>query len=192
MAFPRPSTRPSPTPVQAHAYVDAKGAPIVVKADGLAAGKGVVVAMSLAEAHEAIDFMAAGTTGWAWHTNEGGARVVIEEFPRRRGGQLHRALRRRECAGPGHQPGPQAPARRRPGPEHRRHGRLFASAGRQPRPCTSAAMDEVILPHPARHGGRRHPVHRLSVCRPDNHARWPREDAGVQLPHGRSGGRSRS
>jgi phosphoribosylamine--glycine ligase len=41
----------------AHAYVDREGAPIVVKADGLAAGKGVVVAMSLAEAHEAIDFM---------------------------------------------------------------------------------------------------------------------------------------
>ena len=41
----------------AHAYVDQHGAPIVIKADGLAAGKGVVVAMSLAEAHEAIDFM---------------------------------------------------------------------------------------------------------------------------------------
>ncbi|PZQ69446.1 MAG: phosphoribosylamine--glycine ligase, partial [Variovorax paradoxus] len=44
-------------PAAAHAYIDAKGAPIVVKADGLAAGKGVVVAMSLAEAHEAVDFM---------------------------------------------------------------------------------------------------------------------------------------
>src|SRR6218665_596782 len=43
-------------PKEAHAYVDAKGAPIVVKADGLAAGKGVVVATTLAEAHEAIDF----------------------------------------------------------------------------------------------------------------------------------------
>ena len=44
-------------PVQAHAYIDKMGAPIVVKADGLAAGKGVVVAMTVAEAHEAIDFM---------------------------------------------------------------------------------------------------------------------------------------
>src|SRR6478609_2691659 len=44
-------------PAAAHAYVDRKGAPIVVKADGLAAGKGVVVAMTAAEAHEAIDFM---------------------------------------------------------------------------------------------------------------------------------------
>jgi phosphoribosylamine--glycine ligase len=64
---------------QAHAYVDAKGAPIVIKADGLAAGKGVVVAMSLAEAHEAIDFMLLDNTLGVAH-NEGGARVVIEEF----------------------------------------------------------------------------------------------------------------
>ena len=66
-------------PVKAHAYVDAKGAPIVVKADGLAAGKGVVVAMTLAEAHEAIDFMLLDNTLGVAH-NAGGARVVIEEF----------------------------------------------------------------------------------------------------------------
>ena len=63
----------------AHAYVDNMGAPIVIKADGLAAGKGVVVAMSLAEAHEAIDFMLVDNTLGVAH-NEGGARVVIEEF----------------------------------------------------------------------------------------------------------------
>jgi phosphoribosylamine--glycine ligase len=63
----------------AHDYVNAKGAPIVVKADGLAAGKGVVVAMTLAEAHEAIDFMLQSNTLGVSH-NEGGARVVIEEF----------------------------------------------------------------------------------------------------------------
>jgi phosphoribosylamine--glycine ligase len=66
-------------PAAAHAYVDRVGAPIVVKADGLAAGKGVVVAMSLAEAHEAIDFMLVDNTLGVSH-NEGGARVVIEEF----------------------------------------------------------------------------------------------------------------
>jgi phosphoribosylamine--glycine ligase len=66
-------------PVAAHAYVDRKGAPIVVKADGLAAGKGVVVAMTLAEAHEAIDFMLVDNTLGVTH-NAGGARVVIEEF----------------------------------------------------------------------------------------------------------------
>jgi phosphoribosylamine---glycine ligase len=63
----------------AHDYVNAKGAPIVIKADGLAAGKGVVVAMSLAEAHEAIDFMLLDNRLGVTH-NAGGARVVIEEF----------------------------------------------------------------------------------------------------------------
>ncbi len=62
----------------AHAYVDSKGAPIVVKADGLAAGKGVVVAMTLQEAHEAIDHMLAKDAGVVH--NQGVARVVIEEF----------------------------------------------------------------------------------------------------------------
>jgi phosphoribosylamine--glycine ligase len=66
-------------PAAAHAYVDRKGAPIVVKADGLAAGKGVVVAMTREEAHQAIDFMLLDNTLGVTH-NEGGARVVIEEF----------------------------------------------------------------------------------------------------------------
>ena len=57
----------------AHAYIDKMGAPIVVKADGLAAGKGVVVAASLEEAHAAVDFML-GDDGQAM------SRVVIEEF----------------------------------------------------------------------------------------------------------------
>jgi len=66
-------------PVAAHAFVDKLGAPIVIKADGLAAGKGVVVAMTLAEAHEAVRFMLEDNTLGVVH-NEGGARVVIEEF----------------------------------------------------------------------------------------------------------------
>jgi phosphoribosylamine--glycine ligase len=66
-------------PDAAHAYVTAEGAPIVIKADGLAAGKGVVVALTAAEAHEAIDFMLLDNTLGVAH-NEGGARVVIEEF----------------------------------------------------------------------------------------------------------------
>lgn len=62
----------------AHAHVDGKGAPIVVKADGLAAGKGVVVAMTLAEAHAAIDAMLpAGISPAA--TGDAAPRVVIEE-----------------------------------------------------------------------------------------------------------------
>ncbi|ARP90161.1 phosphoribosylamine--glycine ligase [Bordetella genomosp. 9] len=61
-------------PAQAHAYIDQEGAPIVIKADGLAAGKGVVVATTLDEAHAAVDAMLGdGSLGAA------GARVVIEE-----------------------------------------------------------------------------------------------------------------
>ena len=63
----------------AHAYVVEKGAPIVVKADGLAAGKGVVVAMTLAQAHAAIDQMLPEKTG-AKRRADDAARVVIEEF----------------------------------------------------------------------------------------------------------------
>ncbi len=59
----------------AHAYVDRQGAPIVIKADGLAAGKGVVVAMDLAEANAAIDNMLSGNA-----LGDAGARVVIEDF----------------------------------------------------------------------------------------------------------------
>ncbi len=59
----------------AHAYVDSVGAPIVVKADGLAAGKGVVVATDLAQAHAAIDRFLVGRS-----LGQAGARVVVEGF----------------------------------------------------------------------------------------------------------------
>ena len=58
----------------AKAYVTAQGAPIVVKADGLAAGKGVIIAETVEQAHAAIDDMFGGAFGGA------GAEVVIEEF----------------------------------------------------------------------------------------------------------------
>ena len=61
-------------PQAAKDYVTAQGAPIVVKADGLAAGKGVIIAQTVAEAHAAIDDMFGGSFGSA------GAEVVIEEF----------------------------------------------------------------------------------------------------------------
>ena len=60
---------------EARIYVENEGAPIVIKADGLAAGKGVVVAMSIPEALQTIDMMLGGNT-----LGEAGARVVIEEF----------------------------------------------------------------------------------------------------------------
>ena len=59
----------------AHRYIDEQGAPIVIKADGLAAGKGVVVAMNLEEAHGAIDMMLSDN-----RFGDAGARVVVEEF----------------------------------------------------------------------------------------------------------------
>ena len=60
---------------KAHDYVNQQGAPIVIKADGLAAGKGVVVAMNETEAHDAIDAMLSDNK-----LGDAGARVVIEEF----------------------------------------------------------------------------------------------------------------
>lgn len=59
----------------AHDYLNRKGAPIVIKADGLAAGKGVIVAMTLDEAHAAVDDMLLGNK-----MGNAGARVVIEDF----------------------------------------------------------------------------------------------------------------
>ena len=61
--------------IAAHTYVQAQGAPIVIKADGLAAGKGVVVATTLEEAHQAVDAMLVGNKLGA-----SGARVVVEEW----------------------------------------------------------------------------------------------------------------
>ncbi|HTH45190.1 MAG TPA: phosphoribosylamine--glycine ligase [Oxalicibacterium sp.] len=59
----------------AHDYINHKGAPIVIKADGLAAGKGVVVAMTREEAHDAVEMMLSDNK-----LGDAGARVVIEEF----------------------------------------------------------------------------------------------------------------
>ena len=62
-------------PVKAHKYLDKIGAPIVIKADGLAAGKGVKVAMTLSEAHETVDAMLiSNSMGGA------GEKILIEEF----------------------------------------------------------------------------------------------------------------
>ena len=62
-------------PAEAHQYLNQQGAPIVIKADGLAAGKGVVVAMTLAEAHAAVDAMLVAN-----QMGDAGARIVIEEY----------------------------------------------------------------------------------------------------------------
>ena len=103
-------------------YVRKKGAPIVVKADGLAAGKGVVVAETIAEAEAAIDMMFGGGLGSpAWE-------IVIEDclvgeeasFFALCDGETAIAL----ASAQDHK----RVVRRRQGAEHRRHGRLFAGA----------------------------------------------------------------
>jgi len=103
--------------------VRARGAPIVVKADGLAAGKGVVVATSVEEADAAIDMMFAGTLGAA------GAAVVVEEFLAGEEASFF-AL----CDGETAIPLAAAQDHKRVldggrGPQHRRHGRLLAGRG---------------------------------------------------------------
>jgi len=71
-------------PIAAHAYLNQKGAPMVIKADGLAAGKGVVVAETLDEAHHAVDLMLRDHTLSLTHKpgadDQALPRVVIEEF----------------------------------------------------------------------------------------------------------------
>ncbi len=62
-------------PEKAHRYIDRQGAPIVIKADGLAAGKGVVVATTVQQAHDAVNMMLSDNK-----LGDAGARVVIEEF----------------------------------------------------------------------------------------------------------------
>ena len=110
----------------AKAYIAAQGAPIVVKADGLAAGKGVVVAATVAEADAAVDAALGGRFGAA------GAEIVVEEFLAGEEASFFalcdgdaRAAARRGA-------GPQARRRRRHRPQYRRHGRLFAGADRDP------------------------------------------------------------
>ena len=106
----------------AKAYVRAHGAPIVVKADGLAAGKGVIVAQTLAEAEAAIDMMFGGGD------RRGRRRSRHRGISARRRSLVLRAVRRRQRHRALDRAGSQARVRRRRGSEYRRHGRLFAGA----------------------------------------------------------------
>ena len=106
------------------AYVRAQGAPIVVKADGLAAGKGVVVAQTLHEAEAAVCDDVRG------RVRRGRRRGRDRRISVRSRDQLLRAVRRRDRDPARDRAGPQAGVRSRQGAEHRRHGRLFADAVR--------------------------------------------------------------
>jgi phosphoribosylamine--glycine ligase len=193
---PRPSPRPScsatasPPPLRdlhrpgaAHAYVDKQGAPIVIKADGLAAGKGVVVAMTLEEAHAAIDDMLVDNTLGVAH-NAGGARVVIEEFLA--GEEASFIVL---CDGKNVLALATSQDHKRlldgdEGPNTGGMGAYSPGAGGHAQcACPRHARDHPA--HRARHGQGRHPLHRLPVRRADDRRPGPAQDAGVQLPHGR-------
>ncbi|SUB18987.1 Phosphoribosylamine--glycine ligase [Pantoea agglomerans] len=106
------------------AYLREKGAPIVIKADGLAAGKGVIVAMTLQEAEDAVQDMLAGNA-----FGDAGHRIVIEEFLDGEEASFIVMVGRRACAAHGHQPGSQTRGRWRYRSEHRRNGCLLSGSG---------------------------------------------------------------
>ena len=141
-----------------------KGAPIVVKADGLAAGKGVVVAMTAAEAHEAIDFMLLDNKLGVSRTTTGGARVVIEEFL-----QGEEASFIVLCDGKNVTALATSQDHKRllDGDQGPNTGGMGAYS---PAPVVTAevharAMREIILPTITRHGKGRHSLHRLPLRR---------------------------
>jgi phosphoribosylamine--glycine ligase len=110
----------------------------VIKADGLAAGKGVIVAMTLEEAEDAVRDMLAGNA-----FGEAGSRVVIEEFLDGEEASFIVMVDGQNAAD-GHQPGPQARRRRDTG-EHRRHGCLLLPRWSPP-DVHQRVMDQVIWP----------------------------------------------
>src|SRR5882672_5005177 len=104
--------------------------------------------------------------------------------PGRRRGELHRDERRRACPDARHQPGPQAPARRRRRAQHRRHGRVFAGArGDAEGPLARDARDHP--PRGAGHGEGRRALHRLPVRRPDDRIGRQSEGAAQGRSHRR-------
>jgi phosphoribosylamine--glycine ligase len=162
----------------AHAYIDAEGAPIVIKADGLAAGKGVVVAMDVAEAHAAVDMMLADNK-----LGDAGARVVIEEFLDGEEASFIVMADGRHALALATSQDHKRLKDGDQGTEHRRYGCLLAGTGGDagdPRP-RHARGDHADH---QRHGRRRHRLHRLPLCRPDDQARWQPARTRIQLPHG--------
>jgi phosphoribosylamine--glycine ligase len=115
--------------------------------------------------------------------NEGGARVVIEEFLQGEEASFIVLCDGKNVLRAGHQPGPQAPARWRRRPQHRRHGRVFARAGGHGR-CARRAMREIILPTIRGMEKDGIPFTGFLYAGLMIDARAT-QDAGIQLPHGR-------
>ena len=146
-------------------YIRKKGAPIVIKADGLAAGKGVIVAMSLEEAEAAATDMLAGNK-----FGDAGARIVVEEF-----------LDGEEASfiviTDGDAILPLATSQDHKARDEGDVGPNTGGMGAySPAPVVTPdiearIMNEVIRPTARRHEGGRCALPRLSVCRPDDHGR---------------------
>ena len=170
-----PPTSASPTLDRPMAYIEAQGAPIVVKADGLAAGKGV-------DRRRDGRRRRSRRCATCWSGNRfgaAGAAVVIEEFLDGEEVSFFALVRRRARAAAGRRAGPQARRRRRQRPQHRRHGRLFAGADPRRRRCSERAMGEIILPTVRAHGGRGHAVQGRALCRPDDRQRTARSSSNT-------------
>ena len=157
----------SPMPRRRRPMSRSTGAPIVVKADGLAAGKGVTVAMTVDEALAAVDACFDGAFGGA------GAEVVIEEFLEGEEASFFCL-----CDGKTVLPFGTAQDHKRvgdgdTGPEHRRHGRLFAGAGHDARDDRAHHARDRRADH-ARHGRAGRAVLRRALRRADDHRRRAR------------------
>ncbi len=112
-------------PVAAKSFADRIGFPVVIKADGLAAGKGVIVATSKSESDRAIDFMfEVGFGELAGLSVSGDREIVVEEFMEGEEVSLFRPQRWQECHSAGGGAGSQARRRRRYRSQYRWHGRL--------------------------------------------------------------------
>ncbi len=155
MSASAPPRRPKPIS-RAH------GAPIVVKADGLAAGKGVVVAQSLAEAEAAVDMMFGGGLG------EAGAEVVIEEFLDGEEASFFALCDGETAIAAGHGAGSQARLRRRHGPNTGGMG-AYSPAPNIDAAMSARVMAEIIAADAAGHEGDGRALQGRALCRADDH-----------------------
>ena len=169
---------------EAHRYVDEKGAPIVIKADGLAAGKGVVVATTAEEAHAAIDTMLVTTPAWARPVRASSSKSFSKAKKPASSSWSTATMCLPLATSQDHK-------RLRTGDQGPNTGGMgaYSPAPVSRRPCTrgSCARSSIRRSTAWR---RKATLHRFSLCRPDDYRRWRHQGAGVQLPHGRPRNRS--
>ena len=147
-------------PNEAKTYIRMRGAPIVVKADGLAAGKGVVVARTIEEADVAVDTFL--PDAWAYSRAE----VVIEEFLEGEEVSFLRPMRRRNSDTFSSAQDHKRVGEGDKGPEYWRYGRLFSAYGNDPE-IKPAHNDRDCGPDIARNERTRLALSRVAICRFD-------------------------